>query len=1218
MRRHSVRTYALTFCLAFFASPTQAAETKPSGGIDVYRDRVAPIFRKYCGGCHNDEEAKGDLDLSSYSSARRGGESGPLWIARQSKKSQLLSVLRGGKPKMPPGKRKGPSAGEVAILEAWIDAGAKAPLGGPRSTELLTPKILPLSPPPRPVTAVAVSSDLYAIGRYGDVELRRQGLRSQVARLNVGRGPVTSLQFSKDETLLVAASGEPGLRGRAVLWDATRGELRREFVGHNDSLYAVALSPDATLLATGSYDRHIVVWDVATGAALRKLVGHNGAVFDLAFRSDGRVLASASDDATVKLWDAQRGKRLETFAAPLGAVYAVAFSPSGDTVFAGGADHRVRAWRVSPSATEGSNPLLYSRFAHEGTILKIETSDDGKRILSSADDRSVKVWSAGKLTEERLLERQPDWVSALAVARDSRSVLLGRQDGSVAFYDVERGLELRLSRRDARIRGKAVLASAAEFLSSTEAVNLDEKDKPKPKPKPPELSRLEPRSVQRGVTAQVRLIGSRFEHATSVRSSDDQVAVKLVQRKNGLFVEVSSPRERPRGTMEIWLSGPHGESGKRKLFVDDLRQVVEKEPNDSWRRATIASAVPVTVNGTIERGGDVDHFAFEVKDASETLVVDVAAARRGSKLDAVLSLLDDSGRVLAMSNDYEGKDPFLALEVPKPGRYRLRIEDLRVGASAEHFYSVSIGALPFVEAVFPASGTAGSELTAKLAGYHLDQASVRVKVGDKGATAVPVPASFRTRKSFSIRSSSSTEFVESEPNSEPAQALKLGVPAAACGQLWSKDGEDLDLYSFRAEAGRDYVIEVEARRIGSPVDSRIEILHADGSPVIRTVLQATRDSYINFRPIDANGSDVRVKNWEEMDLDQYLYFRGEVSRIFRMPRGPDSGFQLYQSSGKRRLYFGTTATTHPNGEVCYVVEPHDPDERIVPNGLPVFPIPYANDDDSLRQLASDSRLLFRARESTTYLIRVSDARGGNGSARAQYRVVLREAKPDFRASLSGPGGSVPRGSGKSFKVSVDRFDGFEGEVQIDVRGMPKGFVASTPLSIEAGHRSASGCVFVQGDAKDATDDDWKKVEIVVKAKVGGKTVEKNIGSFGKIKIGGAPQARVALQTEGSDRTTAAQIPEIRVVAGSESPARLQLSRNGHKGLATFSVDNLPHGVIVGDIGLNGVLLPAGENDRTIFLQCARWVKPMRRLCYAVCNQAGRQTSSPVWLVVIKE
>jgi len=91
--------------------------------------------------------------------------------------------------------------------------------------------------------------------------------------------------------------------------------------------------------------------------------------------------------------------------------------------------------------------------------------------------------------------------------------------------------------------------------------------------------------------------------------------------------------------------------------------------------------------------------------------------------------------------------------------------------------------------------------------------------------------------------------------------------------------------------------------------------------------------------------------------------------------------------------------------------------------------------------------------------------------------------------------------------------------------------------------------------------------------------------------------------------------EITITPGQTVPAWLKIRRQGHKDLVTFQVENLPHGVIVDNIGLNGVLIPKDQNERQIFLSCAKWVQPMDRLCYAIEQNAGKQTSRPLWLKV---
>ena len=73
-------------------------------------------------------------------------------------------------------------------------------------------------------------------------------------------------------------------------------------------------------------------------------------------------------------------------------------------------------------------------------------------------------------------------------------------------------------------------------------------------------------------------------------------------------------------------------------------------------------------------------------------------------------------------------------------------------------------------------------------------------------------------------------------------------------------GQDVDLFKFEAKEGQHWIIETDAAQRGSPVDTKLEILHADGEPVEQVVLQAVRNSAINFRPIDANSAAWRVDN----------------------------------------------------------------------------------------------------------------------------------------------------------------------------------------------------------------------------------------------------------------------------------------------------------------------------------------------------------------------
>lgn len=411
-------------------------------------DAVHAVFDKHCMDCHESKDPEANLVLEDFASLMKGGESGASIVPGKSDESLLVKMVEGKIEKdgkkliMPPGKKKKLDASEIAVIKAWIDSGAKGPADGKALVkELVVPRIAPTVQPHNAVNALAYSAPnkLIAAGRYGEVDLIAGESRKLLKKLSGHRGNVNAIVFSGDGAQLFAASGENALLGEVKQWNVADGSLTRTFEGHKDTIYSMAISPDGKVLATGSYDQKIKLWAVATGKELKTLSGHNGAIFGLAFRPDGKILASASADRTVKLWDVATGERRDTLAQSLKELYAVAFSADGKRLFAGGVDNRIRVWQISESAAETTNPILESKFAHEGAILRLVFSSDGKQLLSSAEDRLVKLWDAAEVKEKFALEPQSDWCAGLTFARDDKMIVAGRLDGSLAFYDAQSG-----------------------------------------------------------------------------------------------------------------------------------------------------------------------------------------------------------------------------------------------------------------------------------------------------------------------------------------------------------------------------------------------------------------------------------------------------------------------------------------------------------------------------------------------------------------------------------------------------------------------------------------------------------------------------------------------------------------------------------------------------------------------------------------------------------
>ena len=437
------------------------------------------------------------------------------------------------------------------------------------------------------------------------------------------------------------------------------------------------------------------------------------------------------------------------------------------------------------------------------------------------------------------------------------------------------------------------------------------------------------------------------------------------------------------------------------------------------------------------------------------------------------------------------------------------------------------------------------------------------------------------------------ELTEKEPNNLPAEATPIALPAVVTGIIHDKQGVDADLFRFQAKAGEEWVLETNAARSKSPIDTKIEVLDADGNPIERVRLKAVRESWLTFRGKDSNTSnDFRLFKWDEMTLNQLLYVNGEVVKLWLYPRGPDSGYIVYPGSGNRHGYFDTTPLAHPLGQPAYIVEPLAKGEPEIANGLPTFPVYYQNDDESQRRLGRDSKLTFTAPADGEYLARVSDVRGFQGGD-FKYTLTVRPRQPDFKVSIGGFSDGVPRGSGREFNFSVERIDNFDGPIRLDISGVPAGFHVSTPIIVQADQQRGFGSIYADADAAIPEND---FVTVIATATVRGKKISREMGKLTNVKPIDEPNllVQVTSNTSGAVETgTFAEPLEFTVAPGETISARVKVERNGFNGRIELGGHdagrNLPHGVYVDNIGLNGLLIVEGQTEREFFITADDWV-----------------------------
>ncbi|MGZ8901849.1 MAG: DUF1549 domain-containing protein, partial [Limisphaerales bacterium] len=160
--------HLLVFVLLACASTSASA-------VDYLRE-VKPIFTEHCYRCHGASQQKGDLRMDTAEFISKGGENGAAFTPGKSAESLLVHALKGTHDsisQMPYKKPSLPDA-QIALIQKWIDEGAKAPADEePQSAvhwSFIPPK---RTDPPTLKTSTGVRNP---IDRFVQARLEREGI----------------------------------------------------------------------------------------------------------------------------------------------------------------------------------------------------------------------------------------------------------------------------------------------------------------------------------------------------------------------------------------------------------------------------------------------------------------------------------------------------------------------------------------------------------------------------------------------------------------------------------------------------------------------------------------------------------------------------------------------------------------------------------------------------------------------------------------------------------------------------------------------------------------------------------------------------------------------------------------------------------------------------------------------------------------------------------
>jgi hypothetical protein len=593
----------------------------------------------------------------------------------------------------------------------------------------------------------------------------------------------------------------------------------------------------------------------------------------------------------------------------------------------------------------------------------------------------------------------------------------------------------------------------------------------------------------------------------------------------------------PSGVYDVRVIGKYGASNPQSFVVSAVPDAVEKEPNTN-----IATATPLPLDSVAYGKADAEDFdVYKLTlKANQRVVVDCQAYRLDTKLNATLVLLDASGKELARARDSVRRDPILDFTAPADGDYFVKLHDHTFRGGEDYGYRLIATTGPVVDYAFPPCGEPGKKQRITLYGRNLpggtpaDNIAIDGRPLEKLEVEIDIPADPTLRQSIAVPG-----LIESEESSVDAFVYQLASPTDA-----TTGPANPVLIGF---ASAPVIVEQEP----------------NNDPAAAQKITLPCEFVGQFNP--RNDSD-RV---------EFAAKKGETYWVEALAQ------RLGTSADPYVLIERVTKNDKGEEQVSVLQELDDDRENIGGNNYRRY-----------RTRSGDAAYRFVAPDDGTYRILIRDLYYRNrGNPRFVYRLAIRREQPDFRlAVVSLPDEPLPdqqavtaappllrKGGAIALEVLVFRRDGFAGEIELAVEGLPMG-VTAAPAMI--GQDDGLAAITLLADANAV---DWVgEIKITGRAKIGEEVVART-----------ARPGAVVVPAQNGNETSRSRVARSLILAvtsvetapaivragdgklietsrGGKLQIPVNVTRNGEfKGAINLQADGLPQNLGRPNVNING-------------------------------------------------
>ncbi len=353
---------------------------------------------------------------------------------------------------------------------------------------------------------------------------------------------------------------------------------------------------------------------------------------------------------------------------------------------------------------------------------------------------------------------------------------------------------------------------------------------------PPALTYLFPAGAQRGTTVEVSAGGTFERWPVQVWVDGKGLEVKPSNIRGKLTITAAA--DAVPGPYWLRLFDATGASELRPFLVGTLPEVLEREPNDDFKKPQTLNSGSVTVNGRLEKPGDVDCFALKLQKG-QTLIASLEGNHTlGSPMDALLQVLSADGFVLEQNNDFHGLDPQIAFTVPKDGTYVVRTfafpaqpdASIRFMGAETYVYRLTLTTGGFADHAFPLAVTRATPGEVSLVGWNIPATARKLAV--KPAEEQDSIALFHPQVANPVRLRVEPHAILIQDRANDRRHPQaISLPATVSGRL--EQNGAVHAYRFEAKKGQKLTFQAEAQTLGFPLNPVLRLTDASGKTLVR-------------------------------------------------------------------------------------------------------------------------------------------------------------------------------------------------------------------------------------------------------------------------------------------------------------------------------------------------------------------------------------------------